>query len=101
MPAQVTGEQELGVDGLADEPESRLVERAVALEQVAAEARRDHVGPGRLAAPRAWHHVVHGELVAAPAAVLAGVPVAAGGVFLFAGSPLAGVLSRSRGAGGR
>src|SRR6185436_839078 len=81
-------EEELRVEGLADQPQPRLLQRAVSLEQVAAQARRHHVRPGRGAAARARHHVVDRELLDAPRAVLAGVAVAPQDVLLVERHPL-------------
>src|SRR5262245_25852268 len=70
------------MDGLANEPEPGLVERAVALLEIALEAGGDHVGPGGLATSGSRDHVVHRQLLAAAAAVLAGVAVAPQDVLL-------------------
>ena len=85
---QVHREEELRVHGLADQPQPRLLERAVALVEVAAQAGRHHVGPGRLPAARPRDDVVHGQPLPAAAAVLAGVAVAAEDVLLVEGDPL-------------
>src|SRR5258708_13976033 len=53
-----------------------FLDRAAALLVVAALARRDDVLPGVLAAAMTGDHVVEGEVMAALAAVLAGVVVA-------------------------
>src|SRR5262245_9538755 len=88
MAHEMHGEEELGMYGLANESQSSLLQRPIPLEEIAAEAGRHHVGPGGLAAPRARHDVIHGELLAAPAAVLAGVTVATQDVFLVEGDSL-------------
>ena len=58
----VRGEHELRMDRLADEAHADLVGQAIPLSQVAAQARRDHVDPGRLTPARAWHDVIDGQL---------------------------------------
>ena len=73
---------------LADEPQADLLHRPVSLEEIAPKAGRDDVGPRGLPAPRARYDVVHGQLLPAPAAVLAGVPVAAEDVLLVERDPL-------------
>src|SRR5262245_51802656 len=88
MPQQVHGEEELRVHRLTNEPETRLFERTVALEEVASQARGDHVGPRGLATTRSRNHVVDGQLLASSAAVLAGVAVAAQDVLLVEGHTL-------------
>src|SRR5215510_13862185 len=82
MLKQVHREQKLGMDGLPDQPEPRLLERAAALLEIAFQAGRDDVGPRRLPAPRPRDHVIHREALAATAAVLAGVPVPSQDVLL-------------------
>ena len=82
MPQEVHGKQELWVHRLADEPEPGLLERAVALLQIALEAGRHDVDPGGLPAPGPRHHVVDRQLLAPAAAVLARVAVAAEDVLL-------------------
>src|SRR5262249_60324406 len=65
-----------------------LLERTVALEEVASQARGDHVGPRGLATTRSRNHVVDGQLLASSAAVLAGVAVTAQDVLLVEGHTL-------------
>src|SRR2546430_16988738 len=71
--------------GLADQAHPRLLQQAVPLAQVALEAGGDDVRPGRLPAPRPRQHVVDGQAIAAPVAVLARVSVAAEDVLLVEG----------------
>src|SRR6185436_3809792 len=78
---------------LADEPEPGLLERAVALLQIALEAGRHDVDPGGLPAPGPWHHVVDRQLLAPAAAVLTRVAVAAKNVLLVERDPLEQRLS--------
>src|SRR5262249_10675194 len=88
MPQEVHGEEELRVHRLTDEPETRLLERTVALEEVASQARGHHVGPRGLATTRSRNHVVDGQLLASSTAVLAGVAVAAQDILLVEGHTL-------------
>src|SRR5258705_3397183 len=85
VPQHVRGEHELRMDRLANEPHSDLVGQTVALAQIAAQTRGDHVDPGRLAPARARYDVVDGQPLAAAVAVLAGVPVPAQDVLLVEG----------------
>src|SRR5499426_4618476 len=84
----VRGEHELRMDRLADEAHADLVGQAVPLSQVAAQARGDHVDPGRLAPARARHDVIDGQPLTPPVAVLAGVAVATQDVLLVEGHPI-------------
>src|SRR2546423_5807266 len=82
VPQHVRGEDELGMDRLADEPHPGLVRQSVAFLEVAAQAGGDDVRPRGVAAARARQDVVHGEPLAAVVAVLTGVAVATKDVLL-------------------
>src|SRR5262249_61853656 len=88
MPQQMHREEELRVDRLTNQPQARFLEGPVALEQVALEARGDDVRPRRLSPARARDDMVHRQLLAAPAAVLAGVARPAQEVLLVERHPL-------------
>src|SRR2546428_8625670 len=102
MPEHVRREHELRMHRLADEAHPDLVGESVALPEIAAQAGRDHVHPGRLAPARAGHDVVDGEPLAAAVAVLARVPLPPQDVLFFERHAIEGRLAGGRpGAGHR
>src|SRR5262245_63585810 len=81
-------EDEARMHGLAGQSHAHLVGEAVAFPEVAAQTGGDHIGPGRLAAARARHDMVHGQPLPTPIAVLAGVAVTPQNVLLVERDPI-------------
>src|SRR2546427_1669267 len=85
---EVNGEEELRVRGRLEQAHAGVLQCPVPLVEVAPEARRHHVGPRGGAAPRPRYHVIDGEPIAPPAAVLASVVIPSQDVLLVEGDPL-------------